>query len=105
MRLREAISIPTLVLPAAAFSDSSVGYSTEAVASRCLELYAEGLPAEVQIRHSRKDGQELIVYVEHLDWTGEIRCVLYRGGSLDKVATQNRKARVHWTEPPMPTNP
>ena len=105
MRLCGAVAISTLVLPAVAIADSSLGYSTQEIAGRCLEIYAKGLPTDVRIRHSRNDGQELIVYVEHLDWTAEIRCVLYRSGSLDAVATQNRKAHVLWTEPPMPTNP
>lgn len=99
------LPIVIAVLLAMATFSIRVRKSTETVAHQCVDIYAEGLPRNVRVQHVRQDGPELIVYVHHLDWAGEIRCALYRDGSLDEVEMENRKIQVHWSEPPMPSNP
>jgi hypothetical protein len=42
------------------------------LALRCVGIYAEDLPPDVRVRHVAKDGGDLVVYVHHLNWTGEI---------------------------------
>jgi hypothetical protein len=100
-----AFLIPIALVLAAAMSGSHVRHPSEAVTHQCLEIHADNLPRDVRVRHIRQDGPDLVVYVYHLDWTAEIRCVLYRDGLLDEVGTLNRKDRVLWAEPPMPSNP
>jgi len=90
---------------AAAFGESPERYPRETLAQQCIRIYADDLPDDARIRHVNKDEGNLVVYIHHLDWTGEIRCVLYRNGSLDDVGTLNRKIDVLWSEPPMPPNP
>jgi hypothetical protein len=76
-----------------------------ALADQCVRIYADELPKGVRLRHVRQEGTSLIVYVHHLNWAGEIRCALYRNGSLDEVESLNRKTEVLWSEPPMPLTP
>lgn len=75
------------------------------MADQCVGIYADELPMDARVRHIRQDGPNLVVYVDHLDWQGEFRCVLYRDGSLDEIETVNRRIEVLWSEPPMPSNP
>ena len=86
-------------------SDSDVRPPPESLADRCVGIYADDLPKDLRYGHVRQDGSNLIVFVRHLDWTEEIRCALYRDGSLDEVETLNGRSEVLWTEPPMPANP
>lgn len=102
---RWAILIPVALLLAAAIHERRERYPAEALAHKCVGIHAEDLPTDLRIRHVRKQGGDVVVYIQHLDWTGEIRCVLYRDGSLDKVGTLNREIEVLWTEPPLPSNP
>ena len=102
---RWAVLTPIALLLAVAISDSDVRPPPESLADQCVGIYAVELPRDVRVRHVRQDGSNLIVYVDHLDWTGEIRCALYRDGSLDEVETLHRKIEVLWSEPPMPANP
>ena len=102
---RWAVLIPGALLLAAAIYGSRVRSPAEAVTHQCVGIYADGLPKHARIGHVRQDGWDLVVHVRHLDWTGEIRCVLYRDGSLDDVGTLNWKSEVVWSEPPMPSNP
>ena len=90
---------------AAAVPGSELGHPAEVAADQCVMMHGEKLPKDVQIRHFRREGRNLIVDFHHIDWTGEVRCALYRDGSLDGVETLNRGIEVHWTEPPMPTTP
>ena len=106
MRCRRwEILIPIALILAVAMSVSRFRHPSEAVVRQCVGIYADGLPKDLRVRRVRQDRRGLIVYVYHLDWTGEIRCALYRDGSLDEVETVNRKNQVHWSEPPMPSNP
>jgi len=100
-----AVVVPIALLLLAAMSSSGVRHPVEAVADECVGTYADKLPRNVRVRHVRQDGSNLIVYVHHFDWTGEIRCAIYRNGSLDEVQTLNRRSEVLWSEPPMPANP
>ena len=93
------------LLLAVAISDSDVRPPPESLADRCVGIYADDLPKDVRYGRVRQDGSNLIVSVHHIDWAGEIRCVLYRDGSLDEIDTLNRRSEVLWTEPPMPSNP
>jgi len=102
---RWVVLIPIALPLAAAIYGNSARYPTKAVAQQCVEIYAEGLPKDARIGHVRQDGRGLVVHVRHLDWTGEIRCLLYRDGSLDDVGTLNRKIEIVWIEPPMPSSP
>ena len=104
-RRRWVVLTPVVLLLAAAIYGSRVRYPTEAVAHQCVGIYADGLPTDVRVGQVEQDGRDLVVHVRHLDWTGEIRCVLYRDGSLDDVGTLNRDIEVLWSEPPMPSNP
>jgi len=104
-RWRWTFLIPIGLVLAAALFDSRTRYPTDEVVHQCVGVYADGLPRDVLIGRTRQNGPSLSVYVYHLDWTAEIRCVLYRDGSLDEVGTLNRKNRVLWAEPPMPSNP
>ncbi len=97
--------IPVLLLLAATIFGGLDQHPSEAVAEQCVGVYAESLPPAIRIGHVRQDGRDLVVQILYRDWTGEIRCALYRDGSLDDVETLNRKLGVLWTEPPMPTNP
>ena len=99
------VLIPVALLLAAAIHSSLVRSPSEAVAHQCIGIYADGLPKNVRIGQVRQDAWDLVVQIRHMDWTGEIRCVLYRDGSLDDVGTLNRKIEVLWSEPPMPSNP
>lgn len=100
-----AVLIAIGILPSVAVSDSDVRHPVKNLADQCLRIYADKLPRGSRVRHLRQKGQNLIVYVHHLDWIGDIRCVLYRDGSLDEVGTLNRRSEVLWTAPPMPGNP
>ena len=104
-RRRWAALIPVALLLAAAIYSSRVRYPAEAVAHQCVGIYADDLPTDVRVGQVEQDSRGLVVHVHHLDWTGEIRCVLYRDGSLDDVGTLNRKIAVLWSEPPMPSTP
>ena len=100
-----AFLISIALILVAAMHGSRVRYPAETVVRQCVGIYADSLPRDVRVRHTRQNGPDLVVHVHHLDWTGEIRCSLYRDGSLDEVGTLNRKIEVLWSEPPMPSNP
>jgi hypothetical protein len=100
-----AVVVPAALLLFAGVSGSGFRHRVEALADACVGIYADELSQDVRVRHIRQEGSDLIVHLHHLDWTGEIRCALYRDGSLDEVETLNRRSEVRWTEPPMPSNP
>jgi len=100
-----AVLIAVALLLAAAFGENPERYSRETLAQQCIGIYADDLPDDVGIRYVNEDGRNLVVYIHHLDWTGEIRCALYRNGLIDDVGTLNQKIDVLWSEPPMPPNP
>lgn len=102
---RSAILIPVALLVGVAIHGGRERSLAEALALECVGIHAEDLPKNVRVRHVARDGGDLVVYVHHLDWTGKIRCILYRDGSLDDVGTRNRKIEVLWSEPPLPSNP
>jgi hypothetical protein len=104
---RWSLAVLTLIalLLAVAIPDSYVRPPPESLADGCVGIYADELPMDVRVRHVRRDGSNVIVYFHHLDWTGEIRCALYRDGSLDEAQTLNQRSEVLWAEPPMPANP
>jgi hypothetical protein len=101
------LTVLTLIalLLAVAISDSYVRPPSESLADGCVRIYADVLPMDVRVRQVRRDGSNVTVYFHHLDWTGEIRCALYRDGSLDEAQTLNQRSEVLWAEPPMPANP
>lgn len=90
---------------AVVFSDSDARHSGDSLADRCIEIYANELPKDIRVRLVRQDGQNLIVYIQHLDWTGEVSCTLHRDDSLDEIATLTRGSEVRWTEPGVPATP
>jgi hypothetical protein len=100
-----ALVVSAALLLFAGVSGSGFQHGVDTLADECVGIYADELPPDVRVPHVRQEGPDLILYVRHLDWTGEIRCALYRDGSLDEVETLNRKSGVLWTEPPMPSNP
>jgi hypothetical protein len=104
---RWSLAVLTLIvlLLAVAISDSDVRPPLESLAEGCVGIYADELPRDVGVRHVRQDGANVIVFFHHLDWTGEIRCALYRDGSLDEAQTLNQRSEALWAEPPMPANP
>ena len=56
-----AVVVPIALLLAAAMSSSGVRHPVEAVADRCVGIYADELPRDVRVRHVRQDGSNLIV--------------------------------------------
>lgn len=105
LRLNWVVLIPVALALTAAIFINRAPQPTPALADQCLRIYADGLPKGVRLHHVRQDGASLIVYVHYLNWAGEIRCALYRNGSLDEVESLNRKTEVLWSEPPMPLTP
>lgn len=102
---RPAFLVLAALLIAAALALVRGREISEVAVTRCVALYAARLPENARVGFARREGSELVVQVRHLDWTGELRCALYRDGSIDDAGTRSGPDGVRWVEPPPPTNP
>ncbi|MEY6434204.1 hypothetical protein ABC977_17545 [Thioalkalicoccus limnaeus] len=86
-------------LVAAVFFGTGVPYFARSALHECADLYADILPEDAEITAVEVTARELRVQYRSMQGAGSFWCGRRADGSLDDVATLNRKIDFLWEHP------